>query len=181
MKYWPVPDSYSKNIPLNGPGSFAEDRGDRHHSGVDIYASKGSVVVSIEDGIVVAEDIFTTPGKNPYWFMTRFVAIKNGSGQICKYCELEDVSVKRGDKVKGGQVIGHVGSVLDFNNIDQGSPLYIQKMKESGVKSMLHFELYAKGPVVFENYCGGNCFSSGLPDNLLDPTEYLLSIAKSNA
>ena len=57
-KYWPVPDSYSKYIPVNGnPGSFWEDRNDRHHCGIDIYAPIGSDVVSIEDGQVIETGI----------------------------------------------------------------------------------------------------------------------------
>lgn len=54
MRYWPVPDSYSKNIPLHGSsGSFWENRGDRYHCGVDIYAPPGSKVIAIECGEVI--------------------------------------------------------------------------------------------------------------------------------
>jgi len=53
VKYWPVPNSYSKILAASGcQGAFWEDRGDRYHCGVDIYASEGSNVLSIEDGKV---------------------------------------------------------------------------------------------------------------------------------
>jgi murein DD-endopeptidase MepM/ murein hydrolase activator NlpD len=58
MKSWPVKDSYSKEIPKQGSaGSFWEDRKDRHHCGIDIYAPKGSEVVSIEEGVVIGTGI----------------------------------------------------------------------------------------------------------------------------
>ena len=54
MKYWPGPNRYSKNIPTNGfSGSFWEDRDDRRHCGIDIYAPKGSGVIAIEYGKVI--------------------------------------------------------------------------------------------------------------------------------
>lgn len=176
MKFWPVPNCYSKNLPKSGPGSFAENRSDRHHCGVDIYAPKGSDVISIDSGKVLAKGVFSSPDVKPYWYTTYFVAIKNKTGKIAKYCELEDILVTDGSNVEAGQIIGHVGNILNFNNIDQNSPLYIQKIKDAGIKSMLHFELYAKEPFVLENYSGGNWFDKIKPSNLLDPTEYLLSL-----
>ena len=53
VRFWPLPDARPA-LPSDGdPGSFWEDRGDRHHAGLDLYAPAGSAVVSIEDGIVV--------------------------------------------------------------------------------------------------------------------------------
>lgn len=176
MKHWPVPDSDSRDIPLEGQGSFAEDRGDRHHCGVDIYATRGSNVVSTEEGTAIAKGVFTTPKENPYWFTTYFVAIKHPSGHITKYCELEDVTVEIGDTIQGGQVIGHVGNVLNPDKVGPGSPEYIQRLIRTRIQSMLHFEMYEEEPVVLEDYSGGNWFSGEQPSNLLNPTDYLRSI-----
>jgi murein DD-endopeptidase MepM/ murein hydrolase activator NlpD len=66
MKYWPVLNNYSKIIPTSGSGSFWEDRGDRHHYGVDIYAPDNSDVLSIEDGKIIDIGIFTSLDKIPY-------------------------------------------------------------------------------------------------------------------
>ena len=89
MKYWPVPNSYSKTIPTNGlPGSFWEDRGNRFHCGVDIYAPKDSEVLSIEEGVILDVDIFTSPKIIPYWNTTYSILIHNKSGFICRYAEL---------------------------------------------------------------------------------------------
>ena len=65
MKHWPVPDSYSKNITLkNSHGSFWENKKDRYHCEIDIYANVGSIVESIEDGQVIKTGLFTSPKKN---------------------------------------------------------------------------------------------------------------------
>ena len=176
MKYWPVPNSYSKNIPTAAsPGSFWENRGDRHHCGVDIYASEGSDVLSVEDGIVLEVDVFTSPEKIPYWNTTYYVLIKNKSGLICKYAELGDVKVKEDESVKAGHLIGHVGLVLNSKKINKTSPLYIQKINKNQKHSMLHFELYNNKPKSSKKYLGGNCFEDKKPDNLLDPTNYLIN------
>lgn len=178
MNFWPLPDCTSKHVPLSGPGSFAEDRGDRHHAAVDLYAPRGSKVVSTEPGIVIAKDKFTTPEEKSYWFVTYFVAIQGASGTIIKYCELEDVVVEIGDTMADGQIIGHVGNVLNFEKIDSTAPPYIQKIKNANNPSMLHFEQYSALPVTLENYSGGNWFDVEQPDNLLNPTDYLLALCK---
>ena len=64
MKHWPVPNSFSNKIPVQGTsGSFWENRGDRHHCGIDIYAPANSEVLSITDGMVMDVGIFTTSDK----------------------------------------------------------------------------------------------------------------------
>jgi len=179
MTCWPVPDSYSKRVPSNGePGSFWEDRADRHHCGVDIYAPKGSEVLSIENGKVLEIGIFTSPEEVDYWNKTYYILILNEPGSIGKYAELEDVRVKARDIVYTGQLIGHVGSVLNAKRITVKSPSYIQSLKKKGNISMLHFELYTSNPVEDDKYLGSNWFGSGKPENLGDPTEYLESTEK---
>ena len=102
MRYWPVPESYSKIIPKNkSPGSFWENRQDRFHCGIDIYAPDGSKVISIDDGNVLETGIFTAHELIPYWNETKFVLIKNQDGIICKYSELKDAVVKTNDIVNG--------------------------------------------------------------------------------
>jgi hypothetical protein len=177
VKYWPVPDSHSKIVPASGSqGAFWEDRGDRYHCGVDIYAREGSNVLSIEDGKVLDVGIFTSRDRIPYWNTTSYILIENVSGLLCKYAELGDVMVNVGESVRAGQLIGHVGLVLDSDKIVQSSPLYIQKLKTKGNNSMLHFELF--GGILMEttDYLGGNWFGKTKPENLHDPTDYLMSL-----
>ena len=179
MKCWPVPDSYVKLIPEEGSsGMFWEDRLDRHHCGIDIYAPKGSSVVSIEDGKVIDIGIFTSPEIISYWNITYYIMILNNNGFICKYAELENTLVNVSDVVKSGQTIAQVGSVLDLNKITPESPAYIQRLKKNNHQSMLHFELYNGWPNMPKDYAGGNVFSDLKPDHLTDPTDYLKSTVK---
>ena len=177
MRSWPVKNSYSHDVPAKGSaGSFWEDRGNRFHCGVDIYAAKGSDVVSIEDGMVVGIGIATSPDIIPYWNTTYYIVIKNDSGLFCKYAEIEDVLVKKGETVRSGQLIGHVGQVLNSAKIDETSPLYIQELKDKN-QSMLHLELYKEKTLESHgNYLGGNWFKSRKPEALLDPSDYLRAI-----
>ena len=157
MKYWPVPNSYSKKIPLkDSSGSFWEHRGDRFHTGIDIYAPKDSDVLCIEDGRVIETGIFTSPDKIPYWNTTYYVLVENNSGLICRYAELGDITVKNNESIKAGQLIGHIGTVLNFDKISKDSPIYIRNLKKKSHKSMLHFELYTSYPKDIKDYVGGN-------------------------
>ena len=174
MKYWPVSNSYSKKIPNKGTqGSFWEDRGDRRHCGIDIYAPTGSEVISIDDGTVIDIGIFTSTDIIPYWNKTKFILIKNKDGFVFKYAELERTTIKINEFVKGGQLIGYVGTVLNFDKITSKSPQYIQEIKKKSNSSMLHLELYRLKPKITKKYLGGNWFGNKKPDNLLNPYSYL--------
>lgn len=180
MKHWPVPNSYSKEIPTsNAPGSFWENREDRHHCGVDIYAPEGSEVLSVEEGKVIDVGIFTSPEIIPYWNTTYYVIIQNKTGLVCKYAELGIVTVNIHETVNSGQLIGHVGLVLNSDKITEKSPKYIQKLKKNKNRGMLHFELYNSIPKKSKMYSGGNWFERAKPDNLLNPATYLKSTANS--
>lgn len=176
---WPLPEGRMRLVPsLGSPGSFAEDRQDRRHCGVDLYASSGSKVVSIEDGIVLEVGTFTSPKIIPYWNETFYVVVENESGLFAKYAELARVDVRPGDRLSAGQIVGRVGSVLNPEKIDDDAPTYIRSLKDAGDSSMLHFELYESRPEFSESYLGGNRFGSGKPAGLLDPTGRLVAISK---
>jgi len=164
-------------IPRKGePGSFWEDRGDRYHCGVDLYAPENTEVVSVEGGIVTETGLMTSPELLPYWNPTYYVIIEHEKGLFCKYGELACFSVKKGDKLEPGSLIGHVGMVLNSDKIDKSCPLYIQKLKNKN-PSMLHFEVWKNEPITaHRHYLGGNWFADEKPKNLVDPVEYLESI-----
>lgn len=182
MKRWPVPNSSSKKIPLpDSPGSFWESRSDRHHCGVDIYAPEGSDVVSVEDGKVIDIGLFTSSLWIPYWNSTYCVLIKNTTGYICKYAELQDVNVHVDEQVNSGQLIGHIGQVLNSQNVTKESPSYIKKLLKKRKLSMLHFELHKAFPIQSKEYLGGNWYGSKKPRHLVNPALYLLSIIRSSS
>ena len=111
MTTWPVPGSESRVVPGKGqPGSFWEDRGDRFHCGVDIYAPAMSEVHACETGEVIDLGTATSPEQVIYWDTTRYILIKTRSNLYCRYSELAEVVVHIGDRVLEGQVIGYIGS-----------------------------------------------------------------------
>lgn len=95
----PVSGSISSHFgkredPVNGKGAF--------HSGVDMRARNGEKIVATADGTVIQAN------NNGYY--GRFVEISHGNGFTTRFAHLQGYKVKKGDKVKRGQVIGLVGS-----------------------------------------------------------------------
>lgn len=179
--FWPVPDSPAKRLPERGEaGTFWEDRGDRRHTGVDIYAPEGSPVVAVKGGTVLETGVFTSPEQIPYWNVTWYVFVGQEDGLFARYAELRCALVHRGERVAAGQVIGEVGSVLDPQKIGDQAPEYIQRLKRNGHPSMLHFELYRGSDLSFPvKYLGGNLFGTERPEQLLDPSDYLRPLLRS--
>lgn len=174
IKIWPVPSSYTLELPSGGaPGSFWEDRGDRFHCGVDIYAPEGSDVVAVADGVVTGTGDFTSPEWVGYWNATFWVLVRHEDGYFSKYAELGEVLVSGGQEVKAGQTIGRVGQVLNPDRVVPRDPGYVIRLAQAGNSSMLHFELHQGEPEGPDDYLGGNVFSSDRPEGLADPTEYL--------
>jgi murein DD-endopeptidase MepM/ murein hydrolase activator NlpD len=164
-------------VPQKGEaGSFWENRGDRYHCGVDLYAPENTEVDSIERGIVAETGLMTSPEILPYWNPTYYVIVEQRGRLFCKYSELADFTEKKGDEIEPSQLIGYVGIVLNSSKIDEFCPLYIQKLKDKN-PSMLHFELWENQPITtHRNYLGGNWFAEEKPENLMNPTEYLYSL-----
>ena len=72
------------------------------HNGVDFAGRKGDAVVAIGPGIVT--------WSGPYQGYGNLVEINHGDGVITRYAHNKDNSVKVGDLVQRGQVIGSLGS-----------------------------------------------------------------------
>lgn len=74
----------------------------KKHNGVDMAAPLGTPVFSCKKGTVsYIGDLDPVYGN--------YVVIDHGGGMTSTYCHLKDFSVTKGDRVNGGQVIGHVG------------------------------------------------------------------------
>lgn len=176
-KIWPVPNSYNKMLPAPGdPGSFWENRGDRFHCGIDIYAPQSSPILATEKGVIIESRFFTSPEELSYWNYTYYVVLKTESGQLLKFAEMEDVFVKVGQNVNAGDLLGHVGAVLNTAYIFASSPLYIQNLKKQNNPSMLHFEVFENPPLFPQYYRGGNLFKNEKPPFLLNPADYLKNL-----
>lgn len=146
---------------LPHPGAFAKKRKHHRHEGIDLYANDGDDVIAIESGIVI--DIFQFTGENvnsPWWNDTFGILIE-GENYTLNYGELiphKDLNI--GDKIKAGELIGNIKTVLKVN---KGRPM-----------SMLHLEMYKKGTKKTINMWDLN---KEKPKELLDPTILLLYLA----
>jgi murein DD-endopeptidase MepM/ murein hydrolase activator NlpD len=95
----PLPGAISspfghREDPVNGKTGF--------HSGVDMEANRGDKVVATADGTVIFVGYNGEYG--------RFVEVNHGNGFTTSFAHLLDYKVKKGDKVKRGQVVGLVGN-----------------------------------------------------------------------
>lgn len=80
-------------------------KGNYHHDGVDISASRGSKVLAGGDGVVsVVKESDLLAGFGNY------IEIDHGFGYVTRYAHLEEITVRFGQKIIAGQVIGSVGT-----------------------------------------------------------------------
>ena len=104
--------------PVNGPvvGTFGRRFHPVHknlelpaNEGIDIAVEDGEVVKAVFDGTVL--DIFIMPSYG------QCVMVQHGNAYFTFYCRLDNISVKKGDKVKTGQKLGTVGVVNDLRQM----------------------------------------------------------------
>ncbi|MEK6201133.1 MAG: M23 family metallopeptidase [Desulfobulbaceae bacterium] len=91
--------------PITSPFGYREDPiNDKKgfHAGVDMQGKRGEKIVATADGTVIQASNNGQYG--------RYVKIKHGNGFTTSFSHLQGYKVKKGDKVKRGQVIGLVGS-----------------------------------------------------------------------
>ena len=95
---WPVTGRISS---IFGLRRFFNEQERRPHSGLDIAASEGTPIKAAADGTVIdAGDFF---------FSGNMIYIDHGQGIISLYAHLSKISVKPGDVVRQGDIIGEVG------------------------------------------------------------------------
>lgn len=93
-------------------GSFwgaVRDGGKRKHEGIDIFAAKNTPVVAVTDGIISAVGNGGIGGKTVWLRST-------GSKYSYYYAHLDTQLVRRGQRVKKGQILGRVGNTGNARN-----------------------------------------------------------------
>jgi murein DD-endopeptidase MepM/ murein hydrolase activator NlpD len=95
---WPVTGRISS---IFGLRRFFNEQERRPHSGLDIAADEGTPVMAVADGTVV--------DTGDFFFSGNMIYLDHGQGIISLYAHLSKISVKPGDTVKQGDIIGNVG------------------------------------------------------------------------
>ncbi len=127
-------------------GSAAENlryNSGAYHGGNDISTPKGTQVVAMDGGVVIKADTTTNKGKDVksegYGHFGKFILLEHtvsGKKYYTVYAHLNSISVKVGDKVSQGQVIGksgntgnstgpHLHIAMSYNTYTNGgAPIY---------------------------------------------------------
>jgi len=95
---WPVTGRISS---IFGLRRFFNEQERRPHSGLDIAASEGTPIKAAASGTVLDAGNF--------FFSGNMIYIDHGQGIISLYAHLSKISVKPGDVIKQGDIIGEVG------------------------------------------------------------------------
>ncbi len=74
----------------------------RFHAGIDIAAEKGENIYSAFDGVIAEADYDKWNGN--------YLKIKHDNDIMTVYCHCEKLNVKKGQKIRAGEVIATVGS-----------------------------------------------------------------------
>jgi len=156
--------SLETEIPIKDHlGAFSTKRKKHRHEGVDLYCQEGDAVYAIEDGEVVLIEHFTGELANsPWWNNTQATHIEGESGVIV-YGEIEAAMYPIGYKVKQGDPIGRVKTVLKK---DKGRPI-----------TMLHVELYEHGS---RSSVEWHPWEENPPQFLKNPTNLIIQAAKNS-
>ena len=119
---WPVKGELERDYAIETLSYDVTMKDWRTHDGIDILAGQGEVVRSAADGKVESitkDDLYGTT-----------VVINHGMGIKSTYSNLaETPTVKEGDSVKAGDVIGSVGSTA-ICEVSQGSHIHVAMSKD---------------------------------------------------
>jgi murein DD-endopeptidase MepM/ murein hydrolase activator NlpD len=95
---WPVTGRISS---IFGLRRFFNEQERRPHSGLDIAADEGTPIQAVANGTVI--------DTGDFFFSGNMIYLDHGQGIISLYAHLSKISVKPGDVVKQGDIIGEVG------------------------------------------------------------------------
>lgn len=162
--FWPIPlnvkqrltSGYGmRNDPFHGRQSF--------HGGIDIAADEGTPVLATADATVA--EVANDPRYGKY------VTLAHADGTLSRYGHLSGQSVREGQRVKGGQAIGAVGTTgrstgahLDYRvsrNNTKFDPLSLLRVPSTvAYNAPRASQAAAKEPAIFR---GNKVASNALP------------------
>ena len=144
--------SCGRNFLANRPAG--DPNPNRFHVGIDLFADFHDIIVACESGTIIQWKYFYT---NVWKLM-----VQCDSGVVINYGEVDGSSLKKFNLQPGGRVVA-------------GQPIAVAgKMLHD---SMLHFEMYPKGTPDSISYF--KSLGEKHLKNYLNPTQYLLNLAKS--
>ena len=114
----------------------------RMHTGVDLTARKGTPVYATADGKV------TTAGRDGKGLSGYgiTVIVNHGYGFQTLYAHLNDVTVKPGQKVKRGELVGHIGST----GLAQGPHLHYEVIQNGNKVNPVYYFFNDLTPAEYE-------------------------------
>lgn len=152
---WPLP-TVDKRKPTS-MGTLGASRGtktgvQKYHTGTDIGAPAGALVIAMEGG-TVENTVNGWANDGPIGDTAR-ILIQGDSGNVGNYAAIskkswEEFGLQEGDRVEAGQPIGRIGTY-------------------PGGSTMLHFELYKKG-----THDNKKWYKGALPEQLRDSGQWL--------
>ena len=110
-----APQKNNEGLPLPVSGKLVKNFGwinddldgmERYHTGIDIATEEEALVTAVLDGIV------KKTGKDVH--LGEYVLLEHDNDMFTMYAQLQNVTVKVGEKLKAGQVIGGAGTVGDI-------------------------------------------------------------------
>lgn len=178
MKSWPLPNSFNDTLPSEGDrGSYWEDRQIGHNCGVDIYCPPQSDVIAIESGIVLGISKFSERD-NEHCFEDSYCCVIKAGTIIYKYCFINEISLKLGQKINNGDRIGICDIVVNKNKINDTDPFYLREIAHTDNASFLHLELFKSPIMEVRPYKFGNYMGDITPTSLINPLLFLSGITK---
>lgn len=122
-------------------------KGNYHHDGADIAAPRGTPIVATGPGYIIQvkkSDLLAGYGN--------YIEINHGNGYVTRYSHMAEISVRYGQKVTKGQIIGTVGSSggsiaphVHYEVIWEGKNVDPVKFIVEGITPGTYRELVTKG------------------------------------
>ena len=113
----------------HAPRSFGARRngGQRAHAGCDLYAPVGRLIHAVRDGVVI---------RDPYAFHAQTDALEINHGEfVIRYGEIRpDCALRKGERVKAGQVVARVGQLVGIQV--PSAMLHLEMYDGSGTGSL---------------------------------------------